>query len=45
MMMNMMSLTWLDIFYGNTIYVISVIISRSNFMIFTIINTKHLSYE
>jgi hypothetical protein len=40
MMMNMMSLTWLGIFYGNNIYAISAIILRSNLMIFMIITIK-----
>jgi hypothetical protein len=44
-MMNMTSLTWLDIFYGNNIYATSAIIVLPNMMIFTIINTTHLSYQ
>jgi hypothetical protein len=40
MMMNMMFLTWLDIFYGDNIHAISAIILRSNLMIFTIITIK-----
>jgi hypothetical protein len=44
-MMNMTSLTWLDIFYGNNIYATSAIILLPNMMFFTIINTTHLSYQ
>jgi hypothetical protein len=42
--MNMASLMWLG-FYGSNIYAISNIILRTNLMIFTIINTTHLSYK